>query len=152
MLSRLILAPAVLVLVLALTACGGDDAPAPPKAESGAQPLEGELRYERSGGFTGRMDEVMIAPDGSATLASSGGKAKPFRLTPAELDSLRSAVAAADLASAPPGPGTGSTPDDFGHRIDYQGRTVRTDDSSLPEALAPLVGERGELVERYGGP
>ncbi|CAA9539874.1 MAG: hypothetical protein AVDCRST_MAG30-4630 [uncultured Solirubrobacteraceae bacterium] len=152
MLSRPTLALAALLLALALAACGGDDAPAPPKAGSGAQPLEGELRYERSGGFSGRMDEVVIAPDGSATLASSGGEAKPFRLTPAELDSLRSAAAAADLASVPADAGTGATPDDFGHRIDYRGRTVRTDDSSLPEALAPLVGELGELVERHAEP
>ena len=152
MLSRRLATLVGFLVVVPLAACGGGDAAAPPKAESGAQPLEGELRYQRSGGFSGRIDRLVIAPEGSAALTPLDGEPRRVRLTAEELERVRAAAAGADLASVPADTGTGSTPDDFGHRIDYRGRTVRTDDSGLPETLAPLVGELGELVERYGGP
>ena len=54
-----------LVAVLALAGCGGEDeSPAEPGEPGGAQ-LGGSLTYSRGGGIEGRMDKLVVRPDGT---------------------------------------------------------------------------------------
>ena len=73
-----------LVALLAVAGCGGEDeSPADPGEPAGAQ-LGGPLTYSRGGGIDGRMDKLVVQPDGSASLATKAGE-RSVKLEAAEM-------------------------------------------------------------------
>jgi hypothetical protein len=132
---------------IVLAGCGSD---AEGGGGSGPPPkLAAPLTYERAGGLAPHQDKLVVQPDGSASLTVSG-KTRALRLTGAQIATIAEDLERAKFAQVPakstsPQP----VPDAFGHRITYQGHTVTTDDAAIPEALRPLVGELGGVVDRH---
>ena len=134
------------LVMLLLAGCGSDDDGG---TSGGDARLSGPLTYERGGGIAGRHDQLVVRPDGSATLTVRD-KPKSVRLTDAELDRVVADVESTDLGSLPADSTTKPpVPDAFGYRIAYAGDTVTTDDPGMPDELRELAAPRGQLVERY---
>lgn len=148
---------AALVSVVVLCACGAGggsgeasasptasatpSASAPPSPSPSPSPAESLVRMTRTGGFAGRTSSVLVKGDGSWTRLD--GDAKPTgggKLTPEELERLRSALAAADFAHLPRVSKSG-TPvyDGFEYTIVHGGFEVVTADGSVPPALQDVL-------------
>ena len=136
-----------LALVLVAAGCGADEEPG-----GGGEPaakLSGPVTYERGGGLKGRRDRLVVRPDGSATLTVQD-KPKAVTLTGKELDTLASDLEQADLGSlSPDSTSEQPQPDTFGYRVSYDGDTVTTDDTAMPDQLRGLMARLGGLVDRY---
>ena len=128
--------PLVLLLcALLVAACGGD-----------ASSLTGELRYMRSGGIAGDVDELVVRPDGRATLKSRRGGDEEFELTREELDAL------ATQAAGMEGERTIATPvpDAIVHEVAYDGRRASADDPHLAKSqIAPLIRQLEKIIEAH---
>ncbi|MFE3626927.1 hypothetical protein [Streptomyces goshikiensis] len=156
---------AALVSVVVLCACGagggsgeasaspsagvsaspsGAPSPAPsasPSPSPSPSPAESLVRMTRTGGFAGRTSSVLVKGDGSWTRLD--GNAKPAgsgKLTPQELERLRSALTAADFAHLPRVSKSG-TPvyDGFEYTLVHGGFEVVTADGSVPPALQDVL-------------
>ncbi|MFB9584398.1 hypothetical protein [Streptomyces goshikiensis] len=148
---------AALVSVVVLCACGAGggsgeasasptasatpSASAPPSPSPSPSPAESLVRMTRTGGFAGRTSSVLVKGDGSWTRLD--GDAKPTgsgKLTPEELERLRSALAAADFAHLPRVSKSG-TPvyDGFEYTIVHGGFEVVTADGSVPPSLQDVL-------------
>jgi hypothetical protein len=137
-------AAAVLLTLVLLAGCGGDDEQA-----GGAAParLAEPITFEVVGGDAFRDDELTVRPDGTASVRTRAGEATA-ELTSEELSALERESArlasAEDALTKPP------VPDALWYRLSYGGRQVETDDPAMPEALRPLIGNLVGLVDRYG--
>jgi hypothetical protein len=133
---------AVALVLVALAGCGDDAAP---------ERLSGPLSYTRGGGLAGRVDQLVVKPDGTATLTTRRGETS-FRLSQRQLDKLEQDLggfqhAPEESRSDPP------VPDALGHTVEYGGRTVSADDVAMPDELRPLMSGLGALVDgRYSRP
>ena len=76
-------AAAVLVFLLGVAGCN-DTTPAP--GDPG--PPETLLTYERSGGFTGLTQSLLVLSDGTATFTNAGGKTKRFEVSTERVSEL----------------------------------------------------------------
>jgi hypothetical protein len=132
----------VVVTLLAATGCGGGG-----NTTGG---LSDELRYVRSGGLAGVHDQLMISPDGRASLVVRGHEKQDFRLSDEELDSLTAALDEANLDDLPSEATTApAAPDTFSYSVSYQGKRIRTADPSVPSDLKPLLSELNRIVENH---
>lgn len=132
--------PLILLLLLALGvfACG-DDAPAPG--------LSGELRYVKTGGFAGDHIELMVQPDGRATVKSRRGGDSQFTLTEEELAALSTeADTLVDGDDQPAKP----APDAFVHTVEYRGRKLTTTDAA-GGGQPSIVSELQKILQAHGG-
>lgn len=131
----------LLLAVLALAGCGDDAEP--------AAALDGELRYLKSGGFAGEIDELVVRPDGGAVLKSRSGGNKTFTLTAGELAALREQaghVMSQRSVSRP------RAPDAFTHTVIYDGATLEVDDPSLSKSgHGELIGQLEQIIRARGG-
>ena len=138
------------VAVLAQAGSGGDDeAPAEPGDPGGAQ-LTGPLTYSRGGGIAGRMDKLVVQPDGTGSLTTKTGE-RSVKLDEKQLMTLADEVERADLAGLPedstaPKP----QPDALGYRVVYGDATVTTESGQIPERMAPLLSTLDGIVDRLG--
>ena len=147
--DRLALPAAVLALLLA--ACGSEEREGGPAPDEGRAALSGPLVYSRGGGFAGGVYRLTIRPDGRGRLETVGTAPRDVTLAREELSEVAADLEAADLPSrnasyAPDRP----APDAFGHRVEYEGRSVRVDEAAdgVPEALRSLVGGLSALLDR----
>jgi hypothetical protein len=142
----------ILALLAVLAAgCGSDDdgATGGGGSQGGNTTLSGPLTYQRGGGIAGRIDKLEIQADGKATLTTRGGKAS-FQLTDDELEKITDELAAArlpevesDLTTTPP------SPDAFGYRVVYEGKTVTTDSAAMPNEVSGVMSALGKLVDEH---
>ena len=138
------------VALLAMAGCSGDDeSPADPGDPGGAR-LTGPLTYSRGGGIAGRMDKLVLRPDGSGTLTTKTGE-RSVKLDGKQLATLADDVERADLPSLPedstaPNP----QPDALGYRVAYGDTTVTTESGQIPERMAPLLATLDGIVDRLG--
>ena len=111
-----------LVAMLALGGCGGEDeSPADPGDPGGAQ-LGGPLTYSRGGGIDGRMDKLVVQPDGTASLTTKAGE-RSVKLDAAQMQALADEVERADIPSLPEdSTAERPQPDALGYRVVYEGR------------------------------
>jgi hypothetical protein len=124
-----------ILLTLLAGGCGGGEAAG----------LQGPLEFTRSGGIAGRIDQLTIRPDGSATLTTKTSR-RSFELTPAELEALDEEVEA--LESAPAESRNPRTVyDDFAYGVEYGGREVTMDGMATPDELSGLIGELNRLID-----
>jgi hypothetical protein len=139
-----------LVAMLALAGCGGEDeSPADPGDPGGAQ-LTGPLTYSRGGGIAGRMDKLVLQPDGTGSLTTKMGE-RQVELDGKQLQALADDVERADLPGLPEdSTADRAQPDAFGYRVAYGGATVTTESGQIPERMAPLVTTLDAIVDRYG--
>jgi hypothetical protein len=139
-----------MILVTALlvaSGCGGGDDGAD---DSSSATLSAELRYVRDGGFAGDHDELVIAPDGRATVTRLRGRDASFLLSQQELAKVAEAVEGAKLDELDPkSTSRKPVPDAFVYTVSYDGRKVETDDAAMPDSLAPLRQQLDLLVTKH---
>ena len=139
-----------MILVTALlvaSGCGGGDDGAD---DSSSATLSAELRYVRDGGFAGDHDELVIAPDGRATVTRLRGRDASFELSQQELAKVAEAVEGAKLDELDPkSTSRKPVPDAFVYTVSYEGRKVETDDAAMPDSLAPLRQQLDLLVTKH---
>jgi hypothetical protein len=139
MTPRVLLNVVALVLVAAASGC--------------AKPTSASvfLEYQRSGGFAGLDDRLLITPNGNATLTRHSQRTE-FVVTRAALDQLQTLLEQAGFArlSGEYLPArTGA--DLLEYMISYQGHTVRTKDTAVPEALQPVLEALNRVIEHPPG-
>jgi hypothetical protein len=117
---------------------------------SGGAPQSGPLvTYVRSGGLVGVFDELRVSRSGAATVR--GVASSPlisFRLRAAELERLERDLDTADIGSIP-STRAPACADCFHYRIAAGGDAVEADESRVPPALRPLLGELGRIVDAH---
>ena len=135
----------LVLLALALAACGGDDPKTKPEATP--TPATGPLvTYERTGGYASQPKQLVIERDGSARLTvQTGQKITHDKLTiPAQqLDELEQALDAARGVAVPKSQ-TGCA-DCFTYAVQADGVGFSFDDVSLQDAPAELKRVVGVL-------
>jgi len=135
---------AVFLVLLTTAGCGAEDGP---------RELSGPLTYSRGGGIAGRMDRLVVQPDGAARLTTRQGGERAIELTPRQLADLERDLRDADFGDAPTeSRNDPPIPDTFGHRVVYEGRTVSAEDEAMPERLRGLIYGLGGLVDAYDAP
>ena len=139
-----------MILVTALlvaSGCGGGDDGAD---DASSATLSAELRYVRDGGFAGDHDELVIAPDGRATVTRLRGRDASFELSQQEIAEVAEAVEGAKLDELDPkSTSRKPVPDAFVYTVSYDGRKVETDDAAMPDSLAPLRQQLDLLVTKH---
>lgn len=147
MMRHIILSAASLLL---LSACAPVGQPtSPPTAQPSPQTTSAFLiEYNRSGGIAGLIDNLKIDTQGHGTLARRAGKFE-FDLTADELVRLQTAFRDADFAAIPEdSQRKPPVPDEFSYTVAYQGRTVKTSDTAMPEKLRPVIATLNSLVDK----
>jgi hypothetical protein len=126
-----------ILLTLFASACGGGGGE--------ADGLQGPLEFTRSGGIAGRIDQLTIRPDGTATLTTKTSR-QSFELTHAELAAIVEEVDAVESA-----PAESRNPrtvyDDFAYGVEYGGREVTMDGMATPDELSGLIGRLSQMVD-----
>jgi hypothetical protein len=137
----------MVALAVAITGCGGDD-DTDPDRPGGSGPL---VTYTKTGGIAGVHERLLVAEDGSATLAVGfqNQARESFDLAPDELERLRDLLAAADFADVGPDRGLGCA-DCFQYEIEYAGKTAAfAEIGEIPESVGEVVAELGRIVEAH---
>jgi hypothetical protein len=136
----------VTALLVASGYAGGDEG----TDESSSATLSAELRYVRDGGFAGDHDELVIAPDGRATVTRLRGRDASFELSQQEIAKVAEAVEGAKLDELDPkSTSRKPVPDAFVYTVSYGGQKVETDDAAMPDSLAPLRQQLDLLVTKH---
>lgn len=120
------------------------------QTETGDATLAGELRFVRTGGFAGVHQELVVQPDGTATVAADGGSPEPIELSTDQVARLGSLVEETDLG------GLGAAPeddvdvaDDFTYELQYGDQHVTVADSDLGDPYPQLIAELAELLDSH---
>jgi hypothetical protein len=123
-----------------LVAGCGDDA-APEKPGSGAL-----VTYARSGGVASVPEQLVLQPDGMATVeAGIDGARASFELEPNELEQLRAELEAADFGALEPSPTVCA--DCFSYQVVYGGNTISYDEAdSPPDSVTTVVAHLGQIT------
>ncbi|SCF30458.1 hypothetical protein GA0070216_10960 [Micromonospora matsumotoense] len=94
----------------------------------------------RSGGFAGNRDTVTVEPDGRWTTTDRAGTTRTGRLTPAQLDQLRTLTGPATRSRG--GPPDGRCADTYAYQLTVGTRSVEWSDcpsGPQPPAAAPQL-------------
>jgi hypothetical protein len=125
-----------ILLTLLACGCGGGEA---------RDGLDGPLEFTRAGGIAGRIDQLTLRPDGTATLTTKTSSRK-FELADSELEAIVEEVDAVESV-----PAESRNPrtvyDDFAYSVEYGGREVTMDGMATPDELSGLIGALTELVD-----
>ncbi len=137
----------MVMLLLTLPACAPATLNAPADVPTG--PL---IDYQRSGGFAGLQDHLVIQVDGSAQLTRKGAERR-FSLSQAELEQLTAALEKARFAELREEylPSTQGA-DLFDYVVTFRGHRVHTQDTAVPEALRPALNALNEIISRHAQP
>jgi hypothetical protein len=134
----------LLIIALVFAACGG---------EASAATLQGSVKYGKSGGIAGLIQNMTIRPDGSG-VASSYESKRTFKLSASRLRQLEKAVRAADLAHTRNPKKRSEGADGFNYGVSYRGHRVSWSDftDDPPKRVQRLYALLDELYETYGPP
>ncbi|MBM4465401.1 MAG: hypothetical protein FJ014_07620 [Chloroflexi bacterium] len=110
------------------------------------------VEYRRSGGFAGLDDRVVIQVNGQATLTRKAEHYE-FVLDRDTMNQLQALFDDAEFSKLrreylPPRQGS----DLFEYVVTYNGHTVRTMDTAVPEALWPVLELLNQIIESGGKP
>ncbi len=119
--------------------------PLPPVSQPSVAPVD----FQRSGGFAGFDDHLTVDAQGHALLTRRRGKFE-FDLSRDEMTRLQAALRDAHLASIPPKSDKRPVPDEFSYVLSYQGYTVQTSDTALPQKLAPAISLLNNIIDTKG--
>jgi hypothetical protein len=110
------------------------------------------VEYRRTGGFAGLDDHLVVRADGETTLDRREERYE-FELDSETMDRLLTALDNAELSQLDgeylPSQKGG---DLFECVVAYQGYTVRTGDTAVPESLWPALELLNQIVESDGKP
>jgi hypothetical protein len=117
---------------------------APVPIPSGPPPVL--VEYDRSGGFAGMSDHLVIDANGHATLARRTG-AREFDLSRDQLSQVEAVFQASGFAGIDENSMPKTVPPDaFTYVITYQGHRVKTADSAVPSQLQPVLEALNRLL------
>jgi hypothetical protein len=110
------------------------------------------VEYRRTGGFAGLDDHLVVRADGEATLDRRGERYE-FELDSETMDRLLTTLDNAEISQLD-GEYLSSQKggDLFEYVVTYQGYTVRTGDTAVPESLWPALELLNRIVENGGKP
>ena len=140
----------LLLPTLLIAGCGSSSQETTAGSTSTPAGSQALVIYSKTGGIAGIHERLSVEPSGVATVSQglpAEAKTKIFKLTAAELASLRRTLDAADLASLPSTPSQGCA-DCFLYAITYNGTTWRGDEATLPPAVRPAIQALDRLVAR----
>ena len=137
---------------------GGSEAGSGPEAtsapaEQGVASADLLLEYQRSGGFAGFDDRLLVYGDGRASLTRRGVAARDVMLEPATVDALRAAVESDQFCSLP----TTALPtrpgaDRFTSVVTSYGcgppHSVTTADGAIPPGMGSVLELLDQIVVR----
>jgi hypothetical protein len=103
-------------------------------------PLAAPIEFRRSGGIVGLDDLLTIDAKGYAQLTRRTGKPE-FDLAPGDFARLTALLRDANFKSIPEDSRRKPylVPDEISYVIVYQGHTVKTSDTAIPEKLQPVI-------------
>ncbi len=108
------------------------------------------IDYHRTGGIAGFNDHLVIYSNGNATVTTRNEGTVQFTMTPAQIRNLEALFEHAgfsSLNSSYPAPSAGA--DYFTYTITYHGKTLTTEDTGVPEQLAPVISALDEIVSSH---
>jgi hypothetical protein len=113
------------------------------------------VEYRRSGGIAGFDDHLVVFENGQAIYSRRETPGKPsagiFYLSSDEITELRRLLEEADIPSlAPEYPAPVPGADYFSYSIMSKGKTVTTETTGVPPALAPVIGQLDYLLAEHG--
>jgi hypothetical protein len=102
--------------------------------------------YQRTGGFAGSDDRLVIFDNGIA-LVRSRTTSREIQLNQSDLENISAVFAAAQFATLEGNYTSGRQGADFmQYSITFRGKTVNTEDTALPPALEPVILEMNRIV------
>jgi hypothetical protein len=145
---RLLVALFIALVAIAFVACTPNPTPVPPMPTANAQPSS--IDYYRSGGFIGANDHLSIDLNGHATLTRRTGNSE-FDLTHDQLTGIHAAFQSAGFVALPENAMPAGMPaDGFSYTITYQGHTVKTADTAVPQSLDTVLVLLNQIVDSKG--
>jgi hypothetical protein len=96
------------------------------------------LTVSRTGGFAGLDDQVLISPDGVATVSSRGKETIRCKLAPSLLTTITTAAQQVDWAGLIATKPTTKHPDDMILAVTANGKTARIEDPKVKPLAAPV--------------
>jgi hypothetical protein len=124
----------------------------PPPADGDIPPAPDILvDYQRTGGIAGFDDHLVVFENGQAIYTRRNTPGSPpsgiFYLSDKELAELQRLLEEADFPGlAPHYPAQDPGADYFTYSITYKGKTVTTETTGVPPALAPVIGQLDYLL------
>lgn len=151
----------LLALLGALVACAGDDGlpgdadrpgeeEGPPDAKADGS-LTSELTFVRRGGFAGVDQQLVLEPDGTATIVTNEGETEPLELSDDQVGRLRELVANTDFEqlAAATGDEDVQVDDDFVYELRYGPHDLAVEDSALGAEKPPLIDELNAVLDEH---
>ncbi|MFC6161648.1 hypothetical protein [Kribbella jiaozuonensis] len=96
------------------------------------------MTVSRTGGFAGFDDQVLISPDGVATVSSRGKETIRCKLAPSLLTTISQASQQVDWAGLVATKPTTKHPDDMILAVSANGKTARIEDPKVKPLAAPV--------------
>jgi hypothetical protein len=132
----------LVVAAIVLTGCFG--VKTPPVSRPAAPTLF--VDYQRSGGFAG-VDERLVIFDNGVTLVSSRTTSREMLLNQSELEQISALF---DAAKFPLLEGNYTSrrggADFMQYSIGFKGKTVHTEDTAIPASLEPVIREMDRIL------
>jgi len=134
---------AVLVIIaVAFTGCIGVKTQPVPRPETPSLFVD----YQRTGGIAGVNDRLVIFDNGVA-LVSSRTTSREILLNQSDLEQISAAFDAAQFTVLEGNYTSRRGGADFmQYSINYQGRTVNTEDTAIPPSLEPVIREMDRIL------
>jgi hypothetical protein len=110
------------------------------------------IEYHRQGGFAGLDDRLIIQGPESATLVQ-GSSERHLELEPGVVDELVAQLESIGFSSLQPEylpQGAGA--DLIEYEVTYQGHTVRTMDTAVPDSLQPILNQLDAIIHSSQSP
>jgi hypothetical protein len=107
------------------------------------------IDYHRTGGIAGFDDHLVVFENGEAVISTrqSSGTFVLDSGSLKEIKDLLDQVQFTTLNASYPAPSTGA--DYFSYEITYNGHTVITEDTGVPDRLVPVIRELNEIVSAH---
>lgn len=131
-----------LITAVLVSGCTGFKTP----SVSRAAPPAIFVDYQRSGGFAGVSDRVVIFDNG-VMLLSDGRSNTESSLNQTQLERIGAVFTTAKFAELEGNYTSGRGGADlFQYSISYHGKTIRTEDTAIPPPLQPVIDEMDSIL------
>jgi hypothetical protein len=135
------------LLLVAVSLCG---CVSEPETNGHSSPPPGILLdYHRTGGIAGFDDHLVVFENGDAIISTRKGSGT-FALNPDSLKEIKDLMDKAQFTTLNASYSTSSSGADyFRYEVTYQGHTVTTEDTGVPDRLVPVIREMNEIVNAH---
>jgi hypothetical protein len=142
--SGICICAVIVVISVALSGClGMKTLPVSPPAAPALL-----VDYQRTGGFAGVNDRLVIFDNGATVISSRAGS-KEILLNQTDLDRISSIFNEGQFSMLDENYTSHAEGADFmQYSISYHGKTVRTEDTAIPPSLEPIIEEMNVIIRR----